>query len=83
MLVMPLGQKVERTVMTAAQRWREEGAAEQFLKMLRFRFKEEVPFPAELEERVLKAGQADLDRWSERIFSASSLQDIFAVEPGA
>ncbi len=34
-------------------------------------------FPAWAEERLAKAGTADLERWSERIFDAERIEDVF------
>ncbi len=36
------------------------------------------PLPAEIEGRLLKASTEELERWSDRIFDAKTIDDIFA-----
>ena len=51
------------------------GRAETLLKLLKLRFGE---VPADVTEQVRSASVADLDRWTERVLIASSLDLVFA-----
>ena len=63
----------------AAKEWkaegRAEGKAEMLFRQLRRRFH---TVPSELETRVRKANDAQLDEWSDRFVDAKSLTDVFA-----
>jgi len=53
---------------------RVEGARSVLLKLLALKF---TALSAELEERIAHGSEADLEQWSERILSASSLDEVF------
>jgi hypothetical protein len=53
---------------------RVEGARSVLLKQLALKFTTIGP---KLEERIARASEADLEQWSERILSASSLDELF------
>lgn len=53
---------------------RVEGARSVLLKQLALKFSAISP---ELEERIARASEADLEKWSEKILSASSLDELF------
>ncbi|MDX2053631.1 MAG: hypothetical protein SFV15_14620 [Polyangiaceae bacterium] len=57
------------------QEGRQEGEAEMLLRLLTIKF---GPQPAEVAQRLASASQADVLRWSERMFSADSIDAIFA-----
>lgn len=52
-----------------------EGRAELLLRLVRTRF---GSVPADVESRLRRADSDTLDRWAERLFTASSLADVFA-----
>ena len=62
------------TLENTYQKGRTEGRAETILRLLQ-RF---GPLPAGIVERIRSAGDADLDRWTDRILDARSPADVFA-----
>jgi hypothetical protein len=56
------------------QEGRQEGHAHVLIKLLTHRFKEPVPSPALA--RIQRASVAELDRWTERVLEAESLDDV-------
>jgi hypothetical protein len=83
-----IGPETKDTVMTAAQRLIEKGIAQGIekgiaqgsqgllLRQLRRRFGAAVD--ASVEERIAKATGAEIETWSDRVLSASTLDEIFA-----
>jgi hypothetical protein len=57
------------------RRTKRTARAEQLLKMLADRF---GPVPVEIIERVQEASSDELQRWARRMWSAQSLDDVFA-----
>ena len=51
-----------------------EGKAEALLRILKRRF---GPAQAEVHDRVLRAGEEDVDRWLDRAIDATSVDDVF------
>jgi predicted transposase YdaD len=76
----------EEALMTIAEQLRAEGRAEGraergqavLLRLLSLKFGE---IPGSLRERVTQASEQDLDRWTERILTAASLDDVFEQAP--
>jgi predicted transposase YdaD len=62
------------TVQRIAEQGRQEGQAHTLIKLLTLRFKEAVPSPALA--RIQGASVAELDRWTERVLEAESLDDV-------
>ena len=85
-MVAQLGRAAEETAMTAAERLRQEGrregrqekAVEMVLRQLRIRF---GTLSDAVERRVRGGTEAELERWSERLLVAESLEQVFADEP--
>ena len=79
-LIEVVGQESEEEVMTVADWLRSEGRVEALrktlLKLLRTRFGE---LPADAEQRIQAAGDAQLDSWIDRVITASSLDDALAA----
>jgi Domain of unknown function (DUF4351) len=53
-----------------------QGEGRTLLKLLALRF---GPVAPEVEARVRSAAEAQLDQWVERVLTAASLDDVFAV----
>ena len=53
---------------------RQEGEARVLRKLLVRRF---GPLPSAVEARLVGAGEADLERWTDRLLDARTLDDIF------
>lgn len=53
---------------------RQEGQAHSLVKLLTLRFKEPVPAPALA--RIRGASEAELERWTERVLEAETLDDV-------
>lgn len=78
--------EASETVMTAAERLREEGREEarqqtqrdNVLRLLTRRF---GPLPEPVLDRIRRAEFALLDRWFDRGITAQGLDDVFADEP--
>jgi hypothetical protein len=74
--------RAEEVIMTIAEQLRAEGRAEGgqavLLRLLSLKFGE---IPGALKERVTQASEQDLDRWTERILTAASLEDVFEQAP--
>ena len=62
------------TAQRIAEQGRKEGQAHGLIKLLTYRFKEPVPAPALA--RIRGASVAELDRWTERVLEAESLDDV-------
>jgi predicted transposase YdaD len=65
---------VQRMTKEAAEQGRQEGQAHALVKLLTLRFKEPVPAPALA--RIRDASVAELDRWTERVLEAETLDDV-------
>jgi hypothetical protein len=78
-LVQRLGPRGEEAYLTAAQillEWGEaQGEAKVLLKQLQLKFGE---LPETVVQRVREARIEELDRWVERVITASSLDEVFA-----
>ena len=69
-----LAESIERWNREIREEGRQEGEARVVLRQLRLKF---GPLHPEIEEQVHSADADRLLRWSERILSAESLQDVF------
>jgi predicted transposase/invertase (TIGR01784 family) len=78
-LTKKLGPKGEEAFMTGAQILRAEGKAEGkaevLLRQLRLKF---GPLPEATADRIRTAPASDLDRWVERVITATSLESVLA-----
>jgi hypothetical protein len=73
--IMTLAEQLEdRGEQRGLAKGRVEGARSVLLKLLALKFTAVNP---EFEERIAHAREADLQQWSERILSASSLDEVF------
>jgi predicted transposase/invertase (TIGR01784 family) len=78
------GPEAEETIMTTAEKLRQEGRQEgalqgrreQLLRLLRVKFGRDLPEDAQA--RVDNAMTDELDRWAERVLTASTLDEVFA-----
>ncbi|MCI5150045.1 MAG: DUF4351 domain-containing protein [Candidatus Electrothrix sp. MAN1_4] len=61
------------------QEGRQEGELRLLLRILRRRFGE---LPSWTEERLRQASSAMLETWSERILTASTLEEVFSEQKG-
>jgi hypothetical protein len=82
-LVKALPDKVKEDVVTAADQLRAEGERRGLLEgerriLLRLLRKAFGTIPAEVEQRIASASEAELETWSERVLSAQKLEDVFA-----
>ena len=86
-VVRQLGPAAEETAMTLAERLRQQGrqegrrqnAVETTLRLLRLKFGE--PLPASVSTRVEAGTPADFERWSERLLTATELEQVFDDSP--
>ena len=60
---------------TIADQLREEGRIELLMRQVRKRFGE---IPPAVEERIRAADRDTLDRWAERILTATTIDELFA-----
>ncbi|MFO0570829.1 MAG: DUF4351 domain-containing protein, partial [Polyangiaceae bacterium] len=82
-LTKRLGPKAEEAFMTGAQiltaaaraEGKAEGKADVLLRQLRLKF---GPLPESAEARVRSAAVADLDRWVDRVITATTLESVLA-----
>lgn len=81
-VVQQLGTAAEETAMTAAERLRQQGrhqkAVELILHLLSFKFGDEA---ADLRSRVESGTEGDFERWSERVLTATTLNQVFDDSP--
>jgi hypothetical protein len=75
-----IGSEAKDTIMTAAERYieqgRQQGRQELLLRQLRRRFGEAVD--TGIEARIGKATRAEIETWSDRVLSAATLDEVFA-----
>jgi predicted transposase YdaD len=80
LLEREIGPQAKDTIMTAAQRYREEGRqeakSEVLLRLLRQRFGESVD--AAIERCIMKGSAAQIDLWTDRLLSAATLTELLA-----
>ncbi len=79
-LVQALPDKVKEHFVTAADQLRAEGELRGMCRvLLRLLRKGFGAVNAELEQRVARAGEAELEIWTDRVTGASSLGEVFAT----
>jgi predicted transposase YdaD len=80
LLERELGPKAKEAIVTAAQRYieqgRQQGESAMLLRQLRHRFGGAVD--AHVEERVAKASVEQIDTWAVRVLTAATLAELFA-----
>ena len=80
MLEREIGPKAKDTIVTAAQRYieqgRQQGESAVLLRLVRQRFGDAVD--PQIERRIATASIAQLDTWTARILSAATLTELLA-----
>ena len=75
---MPYVTSVERMgIEKGLQQGLQQGAATLLRRLLTRRF---GPLPEWVEQRLTQSGQADLERWADRVLDAPTLADVFTAE---
>jgi len=67
---------VQQGIQQGLQQGIQQGLQRTLLKLLRLRFDN---VPADIEHHVLKASVEEVDRWTERVLFAKSLDEVFQV----
>jgi len=76
LLESEIGPEAKDTIVTAAQRYRQEGESAMFLRLVRQRFGDAVD--PQVERRIATASIDQLDTWTTRIFSVATLSELLA-----
>jgi hypothetical protein len=61
--------------MTTAEQLRAEGEAKTLLRLLALKF---GPLPVEVVDRIQAGDSAELETWTERVLTATTLDEFFA-----